>query len=195
MHIGYLVLAVRNLLREKLCEASFPERPFAEAEIEVSPGGRPMSWSGERFIGVYGSNWSPAQADSNIGLDAYLGVSCTLTYRSPAIPQRKTGPHLYADLQRGMAAVCWEIAKVVSMTSGSTTDVPLYTKLEELDGYEQYSIFEYLRWMGTDPEPVPQYADWFSAKNEHLLDPMGTSIMGYSMTVRFGQARGGYRYR
>lgn len=195
MHIGYLVLAVRNLLRRQFDEESFPQFPFKESEIEVVPQGRPPAVIGNRFIGVYGSNWAPAVPDSNIGIDTYMGVACTLTVRSTTFPQKKTGPSLYAELQCGMAAICWHIAKSVAMTGGSTTDVPLFTELEALDGYEQFSIFEYLRWQGTDPEPVPVEAEWFSATNEHLADPRGTSIMGYTMTVRFGEARGGYRFR
>lgn len=193
MHLGYLTLAVRNLLREYLGDGNFPANPFQESEIDVSPQGKPFAFNGQQFIGVYGASWSPATQDSNIGLDAYMGVNVVLTVRSPVFPQKKTGTEMYANLQCGMAAICWQIAKSVAMTSGSTTGVPLYDHLLALEGYEQYSIFEYLRWAGTDPEPIPAYQEWFSATNEHLGDPLGQPIMGYTMTVRFAEARGGYR--
>lgn len=151
MHLGYLTLAVRNLLREYMGDDNFPALPFKESEIEVTPQGKPFAFNGERFIGIHGASWSPAVQDNNIGLDAYMGVNCVLTVRSPSFSQKKIGPNLYADLQCGMAAVCWQIAKSVSMTSGSLTEVPLFTHLNALEGYEAFSIFEYLRWVGTDP--------------------------------------------
>lgn len=193
MHIGYLALAVRNLLREYLNNENFPDNPFKESEIEVTPQGKPFAFNGQQFLGVYGSSWSPATQDSNIGLDAYMGINVVLTVRSPVFSQKKTGVEMYANLQCGMAAICWHIAKSVAMTSGSTTGVPLYAHLAALEGYVPYSIFEYLRWSGTDPEPIPAYQEWFTATNEHLNDPLGQSIMGYTMSVRFAEARGGYR--
>jgi hypothetical protein len=195
MHIGYLVLAVRDVLRERLSRDGLPFKPFDREEIEVSPDGRPPAYMGSRFIGVYGSQWSPAVEDSNVGLDALMGVSCTYTVRSPVFPQKKTGPVMYAEVLSGMCSVCWEVAKAVSMTGDSLTEIPLYEALAKYPDYVPYSIFEYLRWEGCDPSPSPVTDEWFTARNEHLMDENGLSIVGYTMTVRFGGARGGYAYR
>lgn len=194
MHIGYLVLAVRDVLRENLNAENFAVEPFEIDEIEVTPDGRPPAYMGKRFIGVYGNNWSAMVEDSNTALDAVMGVTCVYTVRSPVYPQKKTGTHLYAQVLTGMAAVCWQITKTVSMVGGATDKVPLFDALKNQDSYQQFSIYEYLRWQSTDAMPQPIYDDWFTARNEHLEDESGTRIMGYTMSVRFGGARAGYNY-
>jgi hypothetical protein len=194
MHIGYIVLAVRDVLRENLNAEKFAVEPFEADEIEVTPDGRPPAYMGKRFIGVYGNNWSAMTQDANTGLDATLGVTCVYTVRSPIFPQKKTGTDLYAQVLTGMASVCWQITKTVSMVGGSTTKIPLFDALKRYDEYDEFSIFEYLRWQSTDAMPQPVYDDWFTARNEHLEDESGMRIMGYTMSVRFGGARGGYNF-
>lgn len=188
MHIGYLTIAVRDMLRDYFVSDFFPDDPFTELEIEVMPDGKPPPDCGKKFLAVYGADWSPAITDNNIALDAYLGVNVTLTYRSPQIPPRGQGSHVYAQVQKGMAAICYHIMKYIPMQSADITTVPLYNYLAAQEDYV-LSFTEYLRWMGTDAAPVPVFEDWFSAKNEHLMDPLGLDVMGYTMTVRFGQAR------
>lgn len=195
MHIGYLVLAVRDVLRDNLNAENFAVEPFEPDEIEVTPDGRPPAYMGKRFIGVSGSNWSAMTDDSNIALDGVMDVTCTYTVRSPVYPQKKTGTELYAEVLTGMAAVCFQIMKTVAMTGGSTTGIPLYDALKKYTSYQEFSVFEYLRWQSTDPSPQPVYDDWFTARNEHLEDEAGMRVMGYTMAVRFGGARMGYAFR
>ncbi len=187
MHPGYLTIACRELLRDYLrsdATTAILDLPFVDEEIQVTPKGRPPAVMGDKFIGIYASSWEPALVDANVAIDAYLGVSCVLTFRSTVYPQEQL-EELYADVTVGMSAVCLKIMQCLAQNTS------LYTELAELTNYSTYWTFEFLRWMGTDAEPVEVYEDWFSAKDEHLLDPMGQSIMGYTMTVRFGQARAG----
>lgn len=189
MHIGYLAIAVRDVLRAAFLPEKNPQVYFPEKAIEVMPSGMPPPDCGDRFIAVHGSSWNPAIEDNNVALDAYLGVAVTLSCRTSWVPRQKLGTRTYADLQLGMANICHRIMVAVTMQSGSADDVPLYTALEALEGYTAGSFCEYLRWQGTDPAPIEQFGDWFTARNEHLEDPSGMRIMGHSMTVRFGKAR------
>ena len=194
MHMGYLVRAVRDVIRDALDSDSFVLGNWRDDEIDIMPDGKPPPWIGDKFIAVYGTDWAPAVDDTNVGLDAYLGVACTLTYRSPRVPQSKIGNVLYADLSTGMSEVCWRIMKSVAMQGSSTTEVPLFTKLAAIPGFTANSFSEYLRWKSTDPSPVPVYAEWFTAVNQNLDDPLGLDVMGYTMTVRFGDARTGLAF-
>lgn len=194
MHIGYLSLAVRDVLRENINAEKFAVEPFQPDEIEVTPDGRPPAYMGKRFIGVFGSNWSAMVEDSNTALDAVMGITCVYTVRSTVFPQKKTGPQMYAEVLTGMGAVCLQIMKTVSMVGGASDKIPLFDALKRYDEYVEFSIFEYLRWQSTDPTPQPVYDDWFTARNEHTGDDSGTQIMGYTMSVRFGGARAGYNF-
>ena len=194
MHIGYLTLAVRDVLRNALSPENYQDVGFENCEIEVMPDGKPPPFVGDKFISVYGSDWSPAIEDNNVALDAYLGVTCQLTYRTAYVPPDAVGTHSYANVQLGMTEVCWRIMKALSMQSGSETDVPLYTALTKITGYAPNSFVEYLRWAGTDAAPIPVYGDWFSGVNEHLNDENGLSMVGYTMSVRFSKARSVYAF-
>lgn len=187
MHIGYLTLACRDMLRDYLratATTAIPDLAFVDEEIQVTPQGRPPAVAGDKFIGIYGSSWEPAVLDSNVAIDAYMGITCVLTVRSPIYPQEKL-EEMYADVTVGMSAVSVAIMKALAQNAN------LYTYLAAYVDYKTYWTFEYLRWLGTDPEPAQVGDEWFSAKDEHLLDPAGQGIMGYTMSVRFGQARAG----
>lgn len=187
MHIGYLTLACRDMLRDYLrgnAATAIPDLAFIDEEIQVTPQGRPPSVAGDKFIGIYGSAWEPAVLDSNVAIDAYMGITCVLTVRSTIYPQEKL-EELYADVTVGMSAVCVGIMKALAQNAN------LYTYLGQYIDYKTYWTFEYLRWIGTDPEPLQVGDEWFTAKDEHLSDPSGQGIMGYMMSVRFGQARAG----
>jgi len=186
MDPGILSLAVRDLLRDHFSGDNFPLAPFAPEDIEVLPGPNPPPYVGNRFIAVYGSQWDPASPDVNVAIDGYLGVSCTLTVRSPTFPLSVQGVQLYAKEVTGMSRICYEITKAVTMKPD------LYTRLAEYSSYDS-SVFEYLRWQGTDPAPIRVNADHFGAYNEHVENDLnGTQTMGYTMTVRFGNARMGH---
>jgi len=187
MHPGYLTIACRELLRDYLkagATTAIIDMPFVDEEIQITPRGKPPAVMGDKFIGIYANSWEPAVLDSNVAIDAHLGVSCVLSVRSSIYPQEKL-EELYADVSVGMSAVCLKIMQCLAQNTA------LYTKLGELTDYASYWTFEYLRWTGTDAEPQEAFEDWFSAKDEHLLDPAGQGIMGYTMTVRFGNARAG----
>ena len=148
MHIGYLTLACRDLLRDYLkAEGSqaIAELPFIDEEIQVMPQGRPPAVVGDKFIGIYGSSWEPAVIDSNVAIDAYLGVTCVLTVRSSIYPQEKL-EDLYADVSVGMSAIAVAIMKSLAQNTA------LYTYMNTYTNYNGWT-FEYLRWLGTDPEP------------------------------------------
>lgn len=189
MHMGYLTLAARDVLRSALSPENYQDVGFEDCEIDVMPDGKPPPFVGDKFIAVFGSEWSPAIEDQNVAIDAYLGITCQLTYRTAYVPPDALGTHTYANVQLGMTEVCWRIMKALSMQAGSTVDVPLYTALTKITGYAPYSFVEYLRWSGTDPAPIPVYADWFSGVNEHQEDDNGLAIVGYTMSVRFSKAR------
>jgi len=187
MHIGYLTLACRDLLRDYLRYGgtyAIQDLPFVDEEIQVMPEGRPPAVAGDKFIGIYGSSWEPAVMDSNVAIDAYMGINCTISVRSTIYPQEKL-EDLYADVSVGMSAIAVAIMKSLAQNTA------IYTYLSSYTNYQTYWTFEYLRWLGTDPEPQERGDEWFTAKNQHLLDPAGQDIMGYIMTVRFGQARAG----
>jgi len=192
MHPGLACVVIRDMLRDAFADyASFP---LESHQIEVMPDNRPPPSCGDRFIAVYGDDWNPVTDDANTGLDYYLGVSCTLTIRSPKYPTWERGKSLYAKEYTGMGSVCLKIMTTVSQ------EVSFLTRIHALDEYvnEFYDetndlyvgqVYEFPRWLGTDPSPVPAYADHFRATNEHLQDQGGESIMGYTMTVRFGKIR------
>lgn len=195
MHPGLLCLAVRELLVDHF--ASYARLPLSNDVIKVMPDGKPPAYQGDWFIAVYGTDWSAVNDDVNRGLDYYLGVSCTLTRRMPYVPQDKRGPEIYAKDYVGMSAVCLRIIRAVALKT------ELFVKLQDLDEFQTYSdeensyaslvgnTYEYLRFQRCDPAPVPVGGDWFSAKNEHLADEAGETIMGYTMTVDFGKSRCG----
>jgi len=196
MHTGLLCVAVRDLLRDWFKDN--PRCPLSSDVIHVTPDEKPFPYSGDTFIAVYGSTWSPVNDDVNVALDYMLGVTCTLTVRTAYVPNNKLGLEVYAKQYLGMSATCVEIMRAVSQ---NTT---LFSKLAANKEYQYYStpddngfvigqLFEYLRYQGTDATPNPVYAEHFTAKNEHLMDDAGLAIMGYTMSVRFGKARCGIR--
>lgn len=195
MHTGLVSLAVRDLLRDSFL--NYVRFPLKANQIEVMPDIRPAPFQGNYFISVYGNDWSSVEDDTNVGLDYQLGVSCSLTFRSPTYPMKTQGIELYAKQFAGMSSVCLKIAKTVSQ---NTSIAARMSAFEEYLDYQDSSdstyvgqMFEYLRFQGCDPNPIPVYSDHFSAKNEHLSDEAGEAIMGYVMTVRFNRARCGIR--
>lgn len=188
--IDYLLLAARNALRKALNDDNYPQNPFLSTEIEISPDGKPFPACGNKFIGITGTSFEPAEPDNNVSIDAYLGFTCVLTYRTAVYPQKKLWL-AYADFQHGMSAVCWRIMTTLAAMGRETDSVSIFTELALLDGYVAGTIFEYPRWFGTDPEPIAQDAEWFSAFNQNVNDVNGQGVMGYTMSVRFGNARCG----
>lgn len=191
MHTGLLCMAVRDTLRDAL--EDYARTPFRREEIEIMPDEKPPARCGEKFISVYGNDWSADEDDNNVGLNYLMGVSCTLTFRTTVYPQTHKGPEAYAKMFTGMASVCLKIAKEVSQY------VNLFSRLQEYDEFLEYydptndvyvgNVFEYLRFQNCDPNPIPVYADHFSAENESGVG--GEQIMGHIMTVTFGRARAG----
>lgn len=191
MHPGMLTTVVRSLLVSWFRDNV--RCPISEGCIEVMPDGRPATYSGDFFIAIYASDWSSVNDDTNVGLDYSMGVTCNITQRTTSVPNWSVGKSSYAKAYNGLSATCLEVIRAVSQKTA------IYAELKKLPEYLYYDnedafigqMFEFLRFQSADPNPIPVYADHFRAKNEHLADEAGESIMGYTMSVTFGKARCG----
>jgi len=197
MHPGMLCTVVRTVLRSWFKDNI--RCPINLESIEIMPDEKPTTFSGDTFISIYGSDWSPVTDDVNVAMDYYLGVTCTITRRTTAVPMWQVGPSSYAKAYDGLSATVVEIMRALSHKTS------VLQALWQLPEYKFYAgdmtdpiranvigeLFEFLRFQGADANPQPVFADHFRAKNEHLAAEAGESIMGYTMSVTFGKARCG----
>lgn len=193
MHPGMLCEVVRGTLVTSFQD--YIRFPLTADQILVMPDEKPPPFSGEHFISVYGNDWSAVTRDANVGLDYNIGVSCTVTYRSTKYPSWKKGDSMYGKVFSGMSSICLRIMEAISQRIAVqtliATNEEYLTYHDPANSIYNGMMFEYLRFQNCDPRPIPVYADHFSAMNEHQNDVMGESVMGYMMTVNFGEARFG----
>lgn len=177
MSLSALLIAVRNKLRVHL------EDYVPDNMIHVMPDGRPSPNCGQRFVAVYGSSWSPRSedADMNIGVAEEYGVVCTLSVRSPVVPQDDIGDELYVHQSQGMETICRKIREAIHQQYDVVNDANTMT-------IENHGILEYLRWKGTDASPRPVGPEWFYALDSPGVDSWEYAQSGLAMDVRFGDA-------
>ena len=188
--IGLLCNACVELLQEAFDQTASPRLYFPREVIKIMPDSKPPPYEGDYFLAVYGSSFGSALDDGNVSLDAYMGISVTLTLRTPKYPMGKIGSEAYAKAYRGMSSIMWKIMKTLDKKPALLTKVAAYEEYDLIRD-EGGQLFEYLRWANTDAAPLPVYDEHFSAYNEHLNDQAGLAIMGHTMTANFDRARAG----
>ena len=195
MSIAALAIAVRNKLQTDLVN----HVPNPERSIRLMPDGRPAASSGQVFVAIHGTDWSPTSADmdQNRGLAEEFALACTVSIRTPVIPPDRIGDEVYINMTVGLSAICRQI--MLSLDK----NIDLINSADALlADHEQTSVgtvqgfVEYLRWSGTDASPSPVGPTWFFAdeSGRDLLSRRtgGTSWehneSGWVMQVRFAQA-------
>lgn len=143
--------------------------------IDITPKGQPKPSSGEKFIGITGTRWSPQITDQNRGLDEIYGFKVVVSFRSRAVPYDRHGRSLYVQAISNMESYCRRIMVKLHQNVDFFAKTDLITP-----GVDR--LTEFPRWMGTDPEPRPVGPEWFHAMPEELE-------AGYVMEVRFDGAR------
>lgn len=176
MGLGTLLLATRDKLRTKL------DTLIPSDMIQVMFDGRPMPNCGQQFVAVHGTSWTPrnADADMNQGLAEEFGVTCTLTARSPVVPQDLLGVELYVKELIGMEPIARKIIHAIHQ------QFDIINHANELSD-TPYGIIEYLRWQNSDAKPRPVGPEWFYAESPGP-DSWEYVQSGLAMDIRFGGA-------
>ena len=175
MSLGRLLLSVRDTLREKLTLNSL--------ECEVMPGPEPSPSCGQKFISVYGTNWSSSSgseyADRAV-LESY-DIACAVTFRSNYVPYDRLGEALYVNRLIGMEDYCRQIIDIIHINQdiNDKTDILIDEDYGD-NAVAPHGMVEYLRWSYCDSNPKPVTGSWFSAED--------TSGSGLVMEVRFNSA-------
>lgn len=169
--------ALLNAVTNKLI-TTLADNPFSlgEESIGIMPDGMPPANCGQTYVAIYGSGWEPAIVDSNRSLDEYFGVVCCISKKTGVYPKDRTGVKAYATIVGGMCKLAYKIMSVID----KQTDILISANDDDDNGGE---YIEYLRWLGTDPNPIPQPPAWFSSEDVRI------PTAGYIMQVRFGLAR------
>ena len=176
MGLGTLLLAVRDELRKDL------DTRVPSDMIQVMFDGRPMPSCGQQFIAIHGSSWAPrgVDADMNRGLAEEYGVTCTLSMRSPVVPQDLLGVELYVKELIGMEPIARQIIHSIHQQFDIINEANRLANTE-------YGIIEYLRWQGSDAKPRPVGPEWFYSENPGV-DSWEYIQSGLTMDIRFGGA-------
>lgn len=160
------MVAVRDHLRS--------EMDLSAQECMVLPDPRPIPSCGQRFISIYGTNWSPSEGDNNRSLFENYDLACGVTFRSGYVPYDRMGDELYIKTIIGLEDFCRTITSHIHQNPSILTSTN-----EDID--DQFpGMLEYLRWEGTDASPRFVTGEWFTSE-----DPQQTGLF---MEVRFGQA-------
>ena len=170
MSLGSLMLVARNRLRTDLS--------FEDASIMVMPGPEPAPYAGQKFISIYGTQWSPGELDLNEGLDEQYAFSCTLSVRSSVSPFDRYGNDQYVQDTIGMEDV---LRSIIISLHQSCSLIGAWDTLMAGQGTE------FPRWTRCDP--VPQIVDgsWWKSEPDFRSSPEGAA--GLVMSVDFGNAR------
>lgn len=170
MSISHLLLAACDILRLEFADE------LQSKEIDITPKGQPLPSSGERFIGLCATSWSPNITDQNRGLDEVYGFKVVISFRQRAVPHDRQGRTLYVEaidsmtnwLRRCMIAIHQNV-DIFAITDS-------YKDALDID-----PLTEYPRWVGSDAEPRSVTGEWFHA--------LPDDEAGYIMEARFGGAR------
>lgn len=171
MSLGRLLIATRDHLRAELS--------LSEDECQVMPGPEPPPACGQKFVSVYGSNWSASADDvyQDQGIYESYDIVCAVTFRSSYVPFDKLGEALYVKRLVGIEDFCRKV--MVKVHNSQEINTLVDTMLGE-DHTTHHKMVEYLRWASTDPNPLPVTGSWFNSDE--------TSASGLVMECRFNQA-------
>ena len=173
MSIGRLLLAVRDQLRTDLSLGS--------RECDVMPGPEPPPACGEKFVSIYGSSWSAGGEDiyQDRGIYETYDIVCAVTFRSAYAPFDRLGTDVYVKRLLGIEDFCRKVMGSIHLNQAVNTavDTMLATDHGETD---HHKMVEYLRWVSTDPNPLPVTGSWFNSDE--------ATSSGLVMEVRFNQA-------
>lgn len=182
MSLGRLLIATRDHLRAELA--------LSEDECQVMPGPEPPPACGQKFISIYGSNWSASSDDvyQDQGIYESYDIVCAITFRSSYVPFDKLGEALYVKRLVGIEDFCRKV--MVKVHNSQEINTLVDTMLEEDHPHQEsgygiqisghHKMVEYLRWASTDPNPLPVTGSWFNSDE--------TSASGLVMECRFNQA-------
>lgn len=170
MSFAALLVRVRNILRDNLSDLLPPEH------ILIMPDGRPAPACGDRFIAIHATSWRPRPGDDdmNRGLSELFDFDCTITYRTPFIPQESIGDEIFLKSLEGMEALCRLII------------ICIHQNIDLLGLDEDGELLEYPRWAGTSL-PTPVGPDWFYSSPDQG-EGFEYIQSGLTMTVSFRDA-------
>jgi len=147
------------------------------------PGPEPPPSCGQKFISVYGSSWSASGEDiyQDQGIYESYDLVCAVTFRSSYVPFDLLGEELYVKRLLGIEDFCRKVIRHVhnsTAINGKVNDM-LLADFETSDK-SPHAMVEYLRWVSTDPNPLPVTGTWFNSD-----DPASSGLV---MECRFNQA-------
>ena len=147
------------------------------------PGPEPPPSCGQKFISVYGSSWSASGEDiyQDQGIYETYDLICAVTFRSSYVPFDLLGEELYVKRMLGIEDFCRRVIGHVHNSAAINTKVDeMLVDDFETDAKTPHAMVEYLRWVSTDPNPLPVTGSWFNSDE--------TSSSGLVMECRFNQA-------
>ena len=172
MSLGRLLIATRDHLRSEL--------DLGDLECNVMPGPEPPPSCGQRFVSVYGSNWSAVSDDiqADLGVHESYDIVCAVTFRSSYVPFDKLGESLYTKRLVGIEDFCRKVMGKVHRNQTILQNVN--SMIEDDHTSSSGGMLEQLRWVSTDPTPLPVTGTWFNSDEP--------SAAGLVMECRFNQA-------
>lgn len=161
------MVAMRDHLRTKMS--------LKAEECMVMPDPRPIASSGQKFVSIYGTNWSPVEDDNNRSLFENYDIACGVTFRSGNVPYDRMGEELYIKELFGLEDFCRTIVSLIHQNP------EVLNSADDSINDQIVGFLEYLRWESTDASPRFVSGEWFTSES-----PEQTGIF---MEVRFGQAK------
>lgn len=174
MSLANLQLAVRNELRTELPlldAVRFPAVTINDV-IELSNEGQPFPSSGQLFLGIHGSSWTPAGSEKERGIEEVFGVSIMITARTAGTPTDRQTENHYTSATIGLDRIARLLTPLIHQS------YIILNAANTLIGSPPYGFQEPLRFAGADEEPIERQADWFWATpgDKRTAQPTGWSL-------------------
>lgn len=171
-----LALAVRDRIRAAL--------GLTQDAVEVMLDGMPPPWCGEQFIAVHPGEWFGQSDDDD--LDERVGISVTVTRRSPYAPQDEQGVEVWSRAQDGLDVTLRKVVAAVHKSYAVMNAANALLPTSTTAGVGPDGYVEPLLFLGGG-RPEPKGPEWFSA--EGYDGPGRTANAGVAQTLTFGGAR------
>ena len=116
---------------------------------------------------------------SNKGIYETYDIVCAVTFRSAYAPFDRLGTDVYVKRLLGIEDFCRKVMGSIHLNQAVNTTVDTMLATDHGDT-DHHKMVEYLRWVSTDPNPLPVTGSWFNSDD--------ATSSGLVMEVRFNQA-------
>lgn len=176
MSLAALLEATRDTLRVSL---GLPDH-----QCKVSQDAQPDATIGKLFCSVYPTNWNPGGPEVMMGIDETYGIAAGLTFPITHFPADRT-ENLYLNVLYGVEATARKVVVALHQNWDviAAANLLITSRAQALGNIDPVNkIVEPLRWLSSDPQPIPKTGDWiYSAKAD--------TVCAWLVNIYFGQAR------